>query len=46
MNKQQLREKLRTKGIREDAYDLDGGHLPETYTLGGANSAWFVYYSE
>lgn len=46
MNKQELREKLRAQGIREDAYDLEGGHLPETFTLGGVNGAWFVYYSE
>ena len=32
--------------IRDNAYDLNGGHLSETYTLGEANGRWFVYYSE
>ena len=46
MNRQELREALRGERIRDDAYDLDGGHLPEKYTLGEANGKWFVYYSE
>ncbi len=46
MNRQELAEVLRAERIQKDAYDLEGGHLPETYTLGGANGAWFVYYSE
>jgi hypothetical protein len=46
LNRQELREALRRERIREDAYDLDGGHLLETYTLGEANDKWFVYYSE
>jgi hypothetical protein len=30
MNSQELRDALRQERIRDDAYDLDGGHLPET----------------
>jgi hypothetical protein len=46
MNKQELREALRKEGIRDGAYDLSGGHLPEAYTLGEGDGKWFVYYSE
>jgi hypothetical protein len=46
MNRQELRELLRNECIREDAYDLNGGHLSETYTLSEAYGRWFVYYSE
>ena len=46
MNRQELRDALREERIRDDAYDLDGGHLPETYTLSEAHGKWFVYYSE
>ena len=46
MNRQELREALRSECIRDDAYDLNGGHLPEKYTLGEADGKWFVYYSE
>jgi hypothetical protein len=46
MNRQELRAVLREERIRDDAYDLKGGHLPETYSLGEANNIWFVYYSE
>jgi len=46
MNRQELREALRGEQIRDDVYDLYGGHLPETLTLSEANGKWFVYYSE
>ena len=46
MNKQQLLQAIRKEGIREDAFDLDGGHLSETYTLSESYGRWFVYYSE
>jgi len=46
MNRQDLREALHKEGIREDAYDLSGGHSPEVYTLTEACGRWFVYYSE
>jgi hypothetical protein len=46
MNRDQLRRTLREEGIRDDAYDLTGGHYSETYTLSEANGRWFVYYSE
>lgn len=46
MNKEELRQALRKEAIREDAFDLDGGHLSETYTLSESYGRWFVYYSE
>ncbi len=46
MNRSQLKEALRREHIRDDAYDLAGGHLPETYTVGERNGCWVVYYSE
>ena len=46
MNKQQLLQAIPKEGIREDAFDLDGGHLSETYTLSESYGRWFVYYSE
>jgi len=46
VNKQKLLEALRKENIREDAYDLNGGHLAETYTLKEAHGKWAVYYSE
>ena len=46
MNRECLRELLLAANIRDDAYDLNGGHLPETYTLSHEGTSWFVYYSE
>ena len=46
MNRQELLKSLREEQIRDDAYDVGGGHLSEVYTLGEANGRWFVYYSE
>jgi hypothetical protein len=46
MNRQELREKLRKEGIRDDSYDLSGGHLSEALTLAEVYGRWFVYYSE
>jgi hypothetical protein len=46
MTKSELQKILRSEYIRQDAYDLDGGHRTETYTLGEAQGRWFVYYSE
>ena len=46
MNREQLRQILQAEGIRSDAYDLDGGHESERYTLGGHATNWHVYYSE
>ena len=42
MNSQELRDALRQERIRDDAYDLDGGHLLETDTRSEANGKWFV----
>jgi sugar/nucleoside kinase (ribokinase family) len=46
MNKDELLQALRQEGVRDDAFDLDGGHLSETYTLSESSDRWFVYYSE
>ena len=46
MNRQQLQATLREQNIRDNAYDLNGGHMPETYTLGERGDRWLVYYSE
>ena len=46
MDKETLLQALRKEGIREDAFDLDGRHLSETYTLSESYGRWFVYYSE
>jgi hypothetical protein len=43
MDGQELREALRGERIRDDAYDQDRGHLPDTYTLSEAHCQWFVY---
>ena len=46
MNKEGLLQALRKERIRDDAFDLHGGHLTETYTLSESCGQWFVYYSE
>ena len=46
MSKHELRETLRREGVRDDAYNLDGGYADETLTLDEANGHWFVYYCE
>lgn len=46
MNKQQLQVALSEENIRDDAYDLNGGHMPEMYTLSERDGKWVVYYSE
>ena len=46
MNKEELLQALQNAAIREDAFDLNGGHLSETYTLSESYGRWFVYYSE
>ena len=47
MNIQELETILQNENIREDAYDLYGGHRSETYTLRrGSGGEWFYYYSE
>jgi hypothetical protein len=46
MNKEELRSILRRESIREEAYDLDGGHLVERLTLSHEGNKWFIYYSE
>ena len=46
MNISELRQILQQEHIRADAYELNGGNLPETYTLGNADGQWYVFYSE
>ena len=46
MTKEELLQALRKEAIRDDAFDLAGGHLPERYTLSESYGRWFVYYSE
>jgi hypothetical protein len=46
VNSQQLQETLRQENVRDNAYDLNGGHMPETYTLSERDNKWVVYYSE
>ena len=46
MNKDDLLQALRKERIRDDAFDLGGGHRDETYTLAESYGRWFVYYSE
>ena len=46
MNRKELQEILKKEHVRDDVYDLNGGHLDETLTLGEAHGRWFVYYSE
>jgi hypothetical protein len=46
MNRRELLETLRKEGIRDDAYNLDGGYADETLTLSEANGRWCIYYCE
>jgi len=46
MNKIELKKALQKEGVRDDVYDLSGGHLDETLTLGEVYGRWFVYYNE
>ena len=46
MTKDELVARLRSEGIRDDAYDLGGGHEHDRYALGESYGNWFFYYSE
>jgi len=46
VNRQQLQATLREENVRDDAYSLNGGHMPEAYTLSQRDDRWVVYYSE
>lgn len=46
MNKNELQKILNEEGFSPDCYDLDGGLLPERYTLANDAGEWSVYYSE
>jgi len=41
-----LRNELTRRGVPSDAFDLNGGHLAERYTLRHDSEGWHVYYSE
>ena len=46
MTREELSDALRSFRVRDDAYELTGGHPVEKYTLSEVYSRWFVYYSE
>ncbi len=47
MTRQELEKKLRSLGIHDDAYKLDGGLPNECYVLAKqTDGKWEVYYSE
>ena len=46
MDRRELERVLRSEGIREDAYSLEGGLPPERYCLANEGVGWIVYYSE
>ena len=46
MDRTECRRTLLEEGVREDAFDLNGGHLPERYTIGKIGGMWRYYYSE
>ncbi len=46
MNKNELQDALNREGISPDCFDLEGGLLPERYTLAEELGTWSVYYSE
>jgi hypothetical protein len=46
MNRNELRDILQAERIRQDAYDLHGGHPSELYVLSGPGPIWSVYYCE
>lgn len=46
MTREDLRRRLRAEGVREDAYNLDGELVDESYVLEREGARWVVYYSE
>ena len=46
MTRGDLEHILRTSGVPEDGYDLNGGYLSERYTIKLSSHIWSVYYSE
>ncbi len=46
MTKEELRHKLRAEGVRDDAYNLGGESVDESYVLQREGDFWVVYYSE
>jgi hypothetical protein len=46
MNREELLGILRSEGIRDDSYSLDGGLRDDTLTLDRVGEKWIVYYSE
>ena len=46
MNKNELREILNNEGFDPGSYDLDGGMLPDRFTLASEAGSWCVYYCD
>ena len=47
MNRKELEEILKKEQFRSDAYNLNGGYVDESLTLGmGTAGRWLVYYCE
>lgn len=46
MNKNELRKVLHQEGFGHDSYDLDGGMLPDRFTLASEAHTWSVYYCD
>lgn len=46
MNRYELERMLNREGFDPSSYDLEGGLLPERYTLFNQGGIWYVYYSE
>jgi hypothetical protein len=46
LNRCELREILDREGVDPNAYELQGGHPNEKYTIEAGVGGWLVYYSE
>ena len=46
MKRQTLADRLKTEGVPEDLYSLDGGQWGDRYCLEQRGSLWYVYHSE
>ena len=46
MNKNELQETLGREGFDPGSYDLNGGMLPDRFTLSNEAGVWSVYYCD
>ena len=46
MNRKDLKAALQKLNVREDMYDLEGGHPSEALVLTEEGSLWRIFYSE